>query len=45
MALNDVPCQNYSLKMFLLLLVLGGQDLAFEGDNSLQPRKQYRGSD
>jgi hypothetical protein len=45
MALNDVPCHYYSLKMFLFLLVLGGQDLAFEGDNSLQPGKQHRVSD
>jgi hypothetical protein len=45
MALNDVISQNYSLKMFLLLLVRGGQDLAFEGDNSLQPGKQHRVSD
>jgi hypothetical protein len=45
MALNDVPCHYYSLKMFLLLLVRGGQDLAFEGDNSLQQGKQHRVSD
>jgi hypothetical protein len=45
MALKDVPCQNYSLKMFLFLLVRGGQDLAFEADNSLQQGKQHRVSD
>jgi hypothetical protein len=31
--------------MFLVLLVRGGQDLAFEGDNLLQRGKQHRVSD